>query len=167
MFRLKLASCMAENTEEFCQVLAVYLQSQLVVPTECVTDVPWQERERLFDQGEIQLLWLYGLPYVNKADLEQSRTELLVVPVPAGWHARLSASCSRECAYLIPSVSLCSRGGRLTSAHCKRGKVMKSLEGQKAPAFTLAGNDGNNHSLDEFKGKTVVVFFYPKDSTPG
>jgi thioredoxin-dependent peroxiredoxin len=44
---------------------------------------------------------------------------------------------------------------------------MKSLEGQKAPAFTLAGNDGNNHSLDEFKGKTVVVFFYPKDSTPG
>jgi peroxiredoxin Q/BCP len=44
---------------------------------------------------------------------------------------------------------------------------MKSLEGQKAPAFRLAGNDGNNHSLDEFKGKTVVVFFYPKDSTPG
>jgi peroxiredoxin Q/BCP len=44
---------------------------------------------------------------------------------------------------------------------------MKNLEGQKAPAFTLAGNDGNNHSLDEFKGKTVVVFFYPKDSTPG
>jgi phosphonate transport system substrate-binding protein len=84
MFRLKLASCMAENTEELCQVLAVYLQSQLGVPTECVTDVPWQERERLFDQGEIQLLWLCGLPYVHKADLEQSRTELLVVPVPVG-----------------------------------------------------------------------------------
>ena len=77
MFRLKLASCMAENTEELCQVLAVYLQSQLGVPTECVTDVAWQERERLFDQGEIQLLWLCGLPYVHKADLEQSRTEFL------------------------------------------------------------------------------------------
>jgi ABC-type phosphate/phosphonate transport system substrate-binding protein len=84
MFRLKLASCMAENTEEFCQALAVYLQSQLGVPTECVMDVPWQERERLFDRGEIQLLWLCGLPYVNKADLEQSCTELLVVPVPMG-----------------------------------------------------------------------------------
>jgi peroxiredoxin Q/BCP len=53
------------------------------------------------------------------------------------------------------------------AAHSVGGKIMKSLEGQKAPAFSLAGNDGNNHSLDEFKGKTVVVFFYPKDSTPG
>jgi AhpC/TSA family len=47
------------------------------------------------------------------------------------------------------------------------GENMKSLEGQKAPAFSLAGNDGNKHSLDEFKGKTVVLYFYPKDSTPG
>jgi thioredoxin-dependent peroxiredoxin len=44
---------------------------------------------------------------------------------------------------------------------------MKSLKGQKAPAFSLAGNDGNKHSLDEFKGKTLVLYFYPKDSTPG
>jgi peroxiredoxin Q/BCP len=42
-----------------------------------------------------------------------------------------------------------------------------NLEGKKAPAFSLAGNDGKKHSLDEFKGKTVVLFFYPKDSTPG
>ena len=42
-----------------------------------------------------------------------------------------------------------------------------NLEGKKAPAFALAGNDGKKHSLDEFKGKTVVLFFYPKDSTPG
>lgn len=75
---------MAENTEEFCRILAVYLEAKLGLPTECVTDVPWQQRERLFDQGEIQLLWLCGLPYVNKADLEQSRTALLVVPVPVG-----------------------------------------------------------------------------------
>jgi len=44
---------------------------------------------------------------------------------------------------------------------------MKSLEGQKAPAFSLEGHDGKNHTLDEYKGKTVVLFFYPKDSTPG
>jgi peroxiredoxin Q/BCP len=44
---------------------------------------------------------------------------------------------------------------------------MKSLEGRKAPAFSLPGNDGSKHSLDEFKGKTVVLYFYPKDSTPG
>jgi thioredoxin-dependent peroxiredoxin len=44
---------------------------------------------------------------------------------------------------------------------------MKSLEGQKAPAFSLEGNDGKKHSLDEFKGKTVVLYFYPKNDTPG
>ena len=44
---------------------------------------------------------------------------------------------------------------------------MKDLEGRKAPAFSLPDNDGEKHSLGEFKGKTVVLFFYPKDSTPG
>jgi peroxiredoxin Q/BCP len=44
---------------------------------------------------------------------------------------------------------------------------MASLEGKKAPAFSLDGNDGKKHSLDEYKGKTVVLYFYPKDDTPG
>jgi peroxiredoxin Q/BCP len=44
---------------------------------------------------------------------------------------------------------------------------MASLGGKKAPAFILEGNDGKQHSLDDYKGKTVVLFFYPKDSTPG
>ena len=44
---------------------------------------------------------------------------------------------------------------------------MVSLEGKKAPAFSLDGSDGKKHSLDDYKGKTVVMFFYPKDSTPG
>jgi peroxiredoxin Q/BCP len=44
---------------------------------------------------------------------------------------------------------------------------MANLEGQKAPAFSLEGNDGKTHSLDDYKGKTVVLYFYPKDDTPG
>jgi ABC-type phosphate/phosphonate transport system substrate-binding protein len=84
MFRLKLASCMAENTENFCQAVADYIQTQLAVPTEYVTGVPWQEREKLFDEGEIQLLWLCGLPYVYKADMRETDVELLAVPVPNG-----------------------------------------------------------------------------------
>jgi len=44
---------------------------------------------------------------------------------------------------------------------------MASLEGKKAPAFSLEGSDGKKHSLAGYKGKTVVMFFYPKDSTPG
>ena len=44
---------------------------------------------------------------------------------------------------------------------------MATLEVKKAPEFTLEGNDGKKHSLGDYKGKTVVLFFYPKDSTPG
>ncbi len=44
---------------------------------------------------------------------------------------------------------------------------MASLEGKKAPAFNLEGSDGRKHSLDQYKGKTVVLYFYPKDNTPG
>ena len=39
--------------------------------------------------------------------------------------------------------------------------------GDKAPAFTSKDQNGNSISLDQFKGKKVVLYFYPKDSTPG
>ena len=44
---------------------------------------------------------------------------------------------------------------------------MAGLEGKKAPAFSLEGSDGKKHSLADYKGKTVVLYFYPKDNTPG
>lgn len=40
-------------------------------------------------------------------------------------------------------------------------------EGQKAPDFTSTDQNGNAISLSQFKGKTVVLYFYPKDDTPG
>ena len=40
-------------------------------------------------------------------------------------------------------------------------------EGVKAPDFTLADKDGREVSLHDFAGKKVVVYFYPKDNTPG
>jgi len=39
--------------------------------------------------------------------------------------------------------------------------------GQMAPGFTLPSQDGSNVSLKDFKGKWVVLYFYPKDKTPG
>ena len=39
--------------------------------------------------------------------------------------------------------------------------------GDKAPAFTLTDKDGNAVSLSDFAGKKVVLYFYPKDNTPG
>lgn len=40
-------------------------------------------------------------------------------------------------------------------------------EGKKPPAFTLKNQNDENVSLSDLKGKTVVVYFYPKDNTPG
>jgi peroxiredoxin Q/BCP len=46
--------------------------------------------------------------------------------------------------------------------------AMGKLEaGAKAPAFTLADADGTKVSLSEFSGQKVVVYFYPRDDTPG
>lgn len=39
--------------------------------------------------------------------------------------------------------------------------------GDKAPIFTLKNKDGRNISLSDFLGKKVVLYFYPKDNTPG
>ena len=39
--------------------------------------------------------------------------------------------------------------------------------GTKAPVFTLNDKDGNAVSLSDFLGKRVVLYFYPKDNTPG
>ncbi len=39
--------------------------------------------------------------------------------------------------------------------------------GTKAPDFTTLDQDGNKISLDDFKGKKVIIYFYPKDNTPG
>ena len=39
--------------------------------------------------------------------------------------------------------------------------------GAKAPEFTLPDKDGNSVSLSDFLGKKVVLYFYPKDNTPG
>lgn len=39
--------------------------------------------------------------------------------------------------------------------------------GTKAPDFTLPDQNGTMHSLSEFKGKKVILYFYPKDNTSG
>ena len=39
--------------------------------------------------------------------------------------------------------------------------------GKKAPAFTLKDQHGNTHRLSDYAGQPVVLYFYPKDDTPG
>ena len=47
----------------------------------------------------------------------------------------------------------------------KGEKMLK--EGKKAPAFSLDDQDGNSVSLSDFEGQKVLLWFYPKASTPG
>ena len=44
---------------------------------------------------------------------------------------------------------------------------MTIQQGARAPAFTLQGSDGKKHKLSDYKGRTVVLYFYPRDNTPG
>ena len=61
-------------------------------------------------------------------------------------------------------VGLRTNGDRI--GFCERGgPVLK--EGDKAPGFTLPADDGSEVSLKDYKGRHVVLFFYPKASTPG
>ena len=45
-------------------------------------------------------------------------------------------------------------------------RVSKVEKGMKAPDFCLPDQEGNMHSLADFKGKKIALFFYPKDNTP-
>lgn len=41
------------------------------------------------------------------------------------------------------------------------------VEGMQAPNFSLPGSDGQTHELSDYIGKKVILYFYPKDNTPG
>jgi phosphonate transport system substrate-binding protein len=80
---LNITTCQAENAEPVCAALAGYLSARLEMEVRFISDIPWQERERRFDAGEIDLVWICGLPYVDKADRGDT-IELLAAPVMAG-----------------------------------------------------------------------------------
>ncbi|KAK3014168.1 hypothetical protein RJ639_009033 [Escallonia herrerae] len=54
-----------------------------------------------------------------------------------------------------------------SSSSVKTSIFAKVTQGTVPPAFTLKDQDGKNVSLSKFKGKPVVVYFYPADETPG
>lgn len=75
---------MASNMDFVGRSLAPYLAQKLARPVRFVADIPWQERERRFDGGTIQILWICGLPYIQKAADPAARTVLIAAPVMAG-----------------------------------------------------------------------------------
>lgn len=47
------------------------------------------------------------------------------------------------------------------------GKVQVLKEGDKAPNFSVTGDEGQTISLADYKGKNLILYFYPKANTPG
>jgi phosphonate transport system substrate-binding protein len=75
---------MAPRADSFCAALARYIGDQLQIPIAFIDDIAWQERERRFDAGDIDICWICGLPYVWKADRGYPPLELLAAPVMSG-----------------------------------------------------------------------------------
>jgi phosphonate transport system substrate-binding protein len=65
------------------QAVVAALSSNLSLPIEFVSEGDWASREAALDNGDIQLGWICGLPYVWKADILSPSLELLAAPVLA------------------------------------------------------------------------------------
>jgi len=78
---LRFSSCQAPIAEPFCKALVAFIGDKLSIPSEFLDDIPWQERERLLDRGEIHVCWICGLPYVRKNNSERTTVELVAAPV--------------------------------------------------------------------------------------
>jgi peroxiredoxin Q/BCP len=57
--------------------------------------------------------------------------------------------------------------GVLTTSILLGGSSGKAVEGEPAPDFSLPDQDGKVHRLSDYHGQKVLVYFYPKDDTPG
>jgi len=84
MESLRITSMMAENADFICRAIARYITERSGIPTEFINDIPWQERERLLDAGQVHIGWICGLPYVQKVDQSDPHIELLAAPVMQG-----------------------------------------------------------------------------------
>ncbi|MED6156084.1 hypothetical protein PIB30_011546 [Stylosanthes scabra] len=77
-----------------------------------------------------------------------------------------SQFCGRPLSFSLPS-SNANANANAASPLLLPSIFAKVSKGSKPPPFTLKDQDGKTVSLSKFKGKPVVVYFYPADETPG
>jgi phosphonate transport system substrate-binding protein len=83
MSKLSLVTCQAINTVAVSRAIAQYLSERLRVAVEFRDDIAWQDAYRLVGEGEMDLAWICGMPYVKLADQPQPPVTLLAAPVMA------------------------------------------------------------------------------------
>ena len=81
---LRVTSCMAPNCDYMAQAVVTYLAEALAMPVSWVADLPWEERLAALDRGEIDVGWICGAPYIQRATAPQPTVELLAAPVWRG-----------------------------------------------------------------------------------
>ena len=81
---MRFASCMAPVSEPLFVDTAHFVAKKLGVEVSLAHDVDWETRERMLDEGQVDVGWICGLPYILKADLPAPTVELLAAPVMIG-----------------------------------------------------------------------------------
>jgi phosphonate transport system substrate-binding protein len=79
---VKFTSCQAPSADAFCAEVVELIGKQLGLRTEFINDLPWKDREGLFDSGDIDICWMCGWPYADRAD-SRAGLELIAAPVMA------------------------------------------------------------------------------------
>ncbi|KAJ0981088.1 hypothetical protein J5N97_009343 [Dioscorea zingiberensis] len=98
----------------------------------------------------------HPLPYLNTTKAKSPHSQILLPIFPNSSHSpfhglKLSTTTPFKSSSFSPRTHICA-------------KVNK---GDVPPSFTLKDQDGKNVALSKYKGKPVVVYFYPADETPG
>lgn len=80
---IHIASCQAPNAAPSVLAIVQYLDQQLETSSVLVQDLPWQERMRAFENGDIKIVWICGSHYVDLMNKQPSDFLLLTAPVMA------------------------------------------------------------------------------------
>ncbi|KAI8541084.1 hypothetical protein RHMOL_Rhmol08G0035500 [Rhododendron molle] len=99
------------------------------------------------------------LPRQSPKPLSSSSHNLFILPKSSHSHFYGTVKLSSPPSLFLPSSHSSSRKKTLILAKVNKGGV--------PPSFTLKDQEGRNVTLSKFKGKPVVVYFYPADETPG
>jgi phosphonate transport system substrate-binding protein len=81
---LLFSSIQAPNADPICGRIVNWVGEHTGLNVQFVDNLPWQEREQRFETGEIQAIWMCGLPYILRADQGDQPIELLAAPVMVG-----------------------------------------------------------------------------------
>lgn len=76
-----------------------------------------------------------------------------------GYTPRVVAALRRHASFLFPQVPILVESVKML--------IMDLKVGDSAPDFELPDQDGKMHKLSDYQGQKILVYFYPKDNTPG